>query len=352
MNFNFKKLTVLQNTKIIDAMNILDKNFKKIILVINKNKKLLGTITDGDIRRGILKSYNIYSERVEKIMNKNPITISDTMTNKEIIEKMTKGHYQHLPIIDKKGKLLGLEFLEDIVSRKEKQRNNLVLIMAGGFGKRMKNLTSKMPKPMLTIKGKPIIEHTIIKLKNQGFKNFNIAVYYKHKRIMDHFGDGRKYDVNINYIVEKKPLGTAGSLFSLKKNTKIPFIVVNGDVFTEANIAKLLDVHEKKKLDVTVCMKQFFNSLPFGVINFKKNVFKNIVEKPTEVSFVSAGINIFSSNTLKLLKKKQHIDMPQLLLNLKKEKYKINVVPLNDYWIDVGKSDDLSKINSDFNNSF
>ena len=300
MNFNLKKFCLYKNSKIIDAIEKIEKNGKRIVLIINKDQKLLGTITDGDIRRSILKSIDM-NQSVETIMEKSPLKATNSTSIKDIISKMKDNGYFHLPIVDSKNRLSRVEFLEDFLEKKE--RDNFVFIMAGGLGRRMKTLTKQTPKPMLHIQNKPIIEHTILKLREQGFKNFIISVNYLYKQIMSHFKDGKKFDVNIDYIVEKKQLGTAGSLYYLNKKIVKPFVVINGDIFTEAKIDDLLMDHQKKKLDATVCIKQYFSKVPFGVVDFKKNNFEKIDEKPIKTFFISAGINIFSPNVSLLVAK-------------------------------------------------
>ena len=262
-NISWKNILIFKDDKIKNAIHILEKGLR-IALVIDSNNSLLGTITDGDIRRGLLKGISI-QENVEQIMCLDPMTanITDSINNIQI--RMRNEKLLHMPIVDTYGKIVGLELYD--YSHENCYVNNPVLIQAGGFGKRLGKLTTDTPKPMLKIGGIPILERILTNFKDMGFKEFYISTHFKPDVIKNYFGQGDSWDISIQYVHEEKPLGTAGSLGLLPKNmSKNPLIVINGDIITKLDFTKLIEFHDKENNDITLCGRNYNIKIPYGVI--------------------------------------------------------------------------------------
>ena len=314
---NYKSVILKKNDTILKAIKTLDKTGLKIILVCEKNHELIATITDGDIRRAILGKKKL-TAHLENIMKRNPLVanINDSDTN--ILSTMTRLKISQVPLVDNRGKVIGLKNLESFSNIEPSE--NSVILMAGGLGKRLFPLTKNMPKPLLKINNEPILEIILQKIKNYGFKNFYISTYYKANQIKKYFGSGKKWGVSIKYLDEKKQMGTAGclSLLTTKKQK----------------------LHKEKKADVTVCVREETHQNNFGVIETKRGRFVKVVEKPVTSFFVNAGIYVINPSLLNFLKK-GYCDMPDFLNFLKLKRKNIQVFPVYEKWSDVGSFDNL-----------
>ena len=330
------KVLIFENSTIETALKKLNKNSMQILFVINKKKKFLGAITDGDIRRSLIKKIQITS-KLKEVINKNSIYANQETSYEEAKIIMENNHIRYLPLLDKNKIIKSFYSLEKKDLEKKK---NIFFIMAGGFGKRLLPFTKKIPKPMLKIGNKPILEHIINGAKKNGFENFVISVHYLSKKIIKYFQNGRKFKINIKYIIEKNPYGTAGSLRLLKKRPLTPIIVCNGDVLSNLNYDDLLDFHNKKKSDLTIVVRNLIHKNPYGVVNLNKNRVASLDEKKDIVMNINAGIYIINPKVLKLLKLKK-MDMPDFINLLIKRGKKIFSFPLKDNWIDVGTKKNL-----------
>jgi dTDP-glucose pyrophosphorylase len=344
--FLFRKTIIKSNKTIGDAIQSLNLSTLKIVIIVNSKNIFLGTVTDGDIRRGLLKKLTLNSN-ILNVTNLRAKTISKKKINKYILEYMFKNKINRLPVLNKKKVPIDLICIEDFLERK--QIKNKFLIMAGGKGLRMGSLTKNTPKPLLKLKKKPIIKHIIDKAIKDGFDDFYISVNYLHNKIIKKIGDGKKNNVNIKYLIEKKPLGTAGALnllTNIKKNSKEPLVVTNGDVISKLNFKSLIDFHKENKADMTIVggVQKFEN--PFGVIHFKGISIQSIVEKPITKNYVNAGIYTISENILKFLPNKKRIDMTDFIKILTKNKKKILVYPFHEYWMDIGNQKKLKEANN------
>ena len=266
---DWTKILVAPDTKIHRVIEMIDKNALKIALVADENRKLLGTVTDGDIRRGILKGISLECP-VHQIMNPKPVTIPLLKDRKSILNIIKVNKLRHLPVIDEEDHIIGIEILDELV--RDSQNDNWVVIMAGGRGKRLCPLTDNCPKPMLKIGGKPILETILLGLINQGFHRFCISVNYKAEQIVEYFEDGSKWGVQIIYLVEEQILGTAGPLSLFSVSTPEPVIVMNGDILTKLNMEQLLDFHKKHKSKATVAVHPYNIQVPYGVIKAAKDL--------------------------------------------------------------------------------
>jgi len=329
---NFAKHCISPDHQIKFAIKILSKLDNKFCLVLGKHQNILGTITDGDIRRGLLKNYNI-NDKVEKIYRKKPTVTRKTLSFKEIKNILNKKDITFLPLVNNKNKIL------DIYDLEKKNKINLIncpmLIMAGGKGLRLRPLTSKIPKPLLVVNKKPIIEHIITIAKNQGISNFYISINYLGHKIKKYLGNGSKLGVTIKYLEEKKPLGTAGSLNLIKKFNK-PIIVTNSDIISKIDFKEMISTHKKNKSILTMVAKVFYEKDNYGRIVASGSVVKKVIEKLEQNLLINAGIYIIDPKIKKIIKNSEYLDMTDLINSALKEKLKINVFPIYEKWLDYG----------------
>lgn len=324
-----------------DALKNLEREGSQIVLIVDDENKLLGTISDGDIRRSLINGKTLETNVVE-IMNKNCITSLLGEKKHKLLEIMKMKSINQIPILDQSGKILELITLRDLIQVPEKY-DNPVLIMAGGTGSRLRPFTENCPKPMLTIGKKPILEILLDQLIDNGFSNFYLSVNYLKEKIMDYFEDGSKWDVNIQYLIEKKPLGTAGSISLLPKEIKKPFIVMNGDILTKFNLNQLLDFHNKNNSFTTICAREYEVTIPFGVLEKEGIELKKIIEKPTYKNYVCAGLYAFEPKVLEYLNENEAKDMPNLINEIKELNKKVILCPIHEYWLDIGRQETLKK---------
>ena len=334
------------NTPIKIAIERLNKVGIKIALVLDENFRLLGTISDGDFRRGILSGLSL-EDTVEKIMNKNPRTVYEGTSRLEILELMNDTKILQIPIVDRNNFVIGLHLWDDI-SVKAKYSNTMV-IMAGGKGSRLYPQTENRPKPMLLVAGIPILEHIIKRAQSQGFSHFIIAINYLGQIIEDYFKDGHKFGVKIEYLHEDVPLGTAGALSLLKHKPESSFIVTNGDVITDINYSDFLVYHTVQNAAATVAVHTHEFQIPYGVVQINGLEVESYEEKPIVSSLINAGVYALDPDILDLIPEPKFRDMPELLDISRDLKKKVIVYPLHESWIDIGRPIDLEIANK--NNS-
>lgn len=333
-----KRLSVLPSFSIKQTLKVMNFTALKVALVINKKKKFIGIITDGDIRRGLIKNISI-TEKIIKITNKKTRVTHQNINSNKAKKIMEVNKIDHLPILNRNRELVGLYLKEQLLIKN--YLKNTVVIMAGGKGKRLRPLTYNTPKPMIKIDNKPILEHIILKLKKEKFNNFLISVNYLKKKIKSYFKLGQKLGVNIGYLEEKKSLGTIGSISLIKNKNNLPFIVCNGDVVSKVDAESILKFHNSHKSYATIGVVEYEEKNPFGVIKSKNFKFQGISEKPIKKYYVGAGIYVFNCSVTKFLKKNSKLDTPELLNILKKKKKKILVFPIHEDWRDIGNLKDL-----------
>jgi dTDP-glucose pyrophosphorylase len=347
MKSNIEKIFIEGDMQITEAMKLIGQVSQRILLVIDKKKKLLGSITDGDLRRSIIRD-NDMSISVSRIMNKTPTTITKKNNRNEIIKIMTSKNLLAIPVIDDLSRVIEVKTLLEI--SQPKVIENRILIMAGGFGTRLLPLTKETPKPLLKVEKVPLLESLIKKLKFDGFDQIIISTHYKAEMIKDYFGDGGKWNVSIKYLYEKEPLGTAGSLNLLSKESisNKPFLVLNSDLVTNLDFKSLIDFHNEQENVATICSTGFEYSVPYGVIKSKNGILHEIIEKPKQTHFVNAGVYVFNPKILGLASKFDgKVDMNQLITTILDNKGKIGVFPIHEYWLDVGQIDDFNQAKID-----
>ncbi|MDD3363417.1 MAG: nucleotidyltransferase family protein [Syntrophomonas sp.] len=341
----WKKVCISPDTTIVKAIEIIDQAALQIALVINDKGQLLGTVTDGDIRRSILRHLSL-EEPVNKIMNTAPRFVYREQSRQKAILLMKNSKLRQIPIVDEYQRLVGLEIADEILS--PPPRDNWVILMAGGLGKRLNPLTEICPKPLLKVGDKPVLETILESFIVQGFKHFYISVNYKAEMIIEHFGDGSNWGVEIKYLHEKTGLGTAGALCLLSARPEEPLILMNGDILTKINSGQLLDFHKKNRTEATICVKEQQSQIPYGVVTIDKNRLKNIEEKPVRSFFINAGLYVFNPGVLDYVPDDSYFDIPDLLKILLKNGKEIGIFPIREYWIDIGRFDDYERANHEF----
>ena len=334
------------NTPIKIAIERLNKVGIKIALVLDENFRLLGTISDGDFRRGMLSGLTL-EDTVEKIMNKNPRTVNEGTSRLEILKLMNDTKILQIPIVDRNNFVIGLHLWDDISI--QAKYSNIMVIMAGGKGSRLHPQTENRPKPMLLVAGIPILEHIIKRARSQGFNHFIIAINYLGQIIEDYFKDGHKFGVKIEYLHEDVPLGTAGALSLLSHKPERAFIVTNGDVITDINYSDFLEYHTVQNAAATVAVHTHEFQIPYGVVQINGLEVESYEEKPIVSSLINAGVYALDPDILDLITEPKFRDMPELLDISRELKKKVIVYPLHESWIDIGRPIDLEIANK--NNS-
>ncbi|MCH9744487.1 MAG: nucleotidyltransferase family protein [Gammaproteobacteria bacterium] len=319
----------------------------RVALVVDENKRLIGTITDGDVRRAIMRHIPL-TETVRKVMNDSPFVVHESEDKQKIRMLLEREDILQVPIVNDNYEVTGIETLHNL-SKKQIQQNHVV-IMAGGYGTRLKPLTDDCPKPMLSVGDKPLLEHIINELKNYGFHKFVLTVHYLSEKILNYFGHGEQWGVDIQYHYEHEPLGTAGALSAICDSDKhdAPYIIINGDVLTKVHYTHLIHFHEVHEADITVCMRKYYVDIPYGVVRYEGHKLISIQEKPTIRQFVNAGLYVINPGVLKQLSLEAPYHMTDLIANAKKEGFKVVVFPIHEYWVDIGRIDEYRGVNREF----
>lgn len=328
-----------------DALAVLDAVAARIALVVDTEGHLLGTVTDGDIRRGLLVGRGLNASLVA-VMNANPKTATPEHTRGEAIEVMNRLSILHLPIVDSHRRLIGLHLLSELLDNPK--CDNWVLLMAGGEGRRLHPVTRDTPKPLLSLGGRPILETTLSRFMEHGFHKFFISVNYLGEQIRDYFGDGRKWGADIVYLQEAEKRGTAGCLSLLPEIPNNPMFVMNGDLLTKVNFKSLLDYHNANTARATMCVREYSIEVPFGVVEIEGSIIVGLEEKPVNNFFINAGIYMLDPKCLKMVPQSGVFDMTTLFAELIEAKEKVNSFPIHEYWTDIGRLTDLERAHSDF----
>ena len=342
IDFELNDVCVGPEVSISEVIKCIDRCAVQISMVVDSEGKLLGTVTDGDIRRALLSHVSL-EKPVSFIMNKDPFTGYVNQSEEELILLMEDKFLSQVPIIDDTNKVVDLKTLHSLLSCKSSLCP--VFIMAGGFGKRLMPITKSCPKPMLHVGDQPILESIITSFAMEGFKNIFISVHYLAEKIINYFGDGAKWGVNIKYIKEEKPLGTAGALAFMRNNfygDKI--LVMNADIITDIKFERLLDYHAQCHSAITACVRKYSFQVPYGVIEGKNYMVSHIEEKPRQDFFVNAGIYLINKEVLKLINTNIYTDMPELISLLLKRDEKIAMFPLHEQWIDIGHKEQYNRM--------
>ncbi|WP_236847179.1 nucleotidyltransferase family protein [Campylobacter lanienae] len=344
MDINSIKLS--PNSTIKEALKIINNGALQMALVVDENGALLGTISDGDIRRGLLNSMELTSS-IESLYYRTPIISNSPIISASILTKAKAKNIRYIPIIDQNGIAIAIKNIYE----SNKTKPNQVVLMAGGLGMRLRPLTSKIPKPMLHVGPKPILQTIIESFTSYGYLNFTICVNYRSEIIKEYFGNGDKFGINIRYIHESKRLGTAGAL-SLIDRPQDEFFVMNADLLTNADFSKLHDYHNAHKSIATMCVREYEMQVPYGVVNLDDNTIKSITEKPKSKFHVSAGIYMLKPQILDLIDKNSYLDMPDLFNQLAAKGLNPKAYPISEKWLDIGRIEEYNTANEIYNEFF
>lgn len=346
---NWKKVLLSPETPILEALKVIDKGSLQIAIVIDADNHLKGTVTDGDVRRGILRGISL-DKPVREVMNPTPTVAQLNEGRENILTLMRSKELRHIPVVDESGVIVTVEFLEELIQIRK--RDNWVVLMAGGVGSRLRPLTDACPKPLLKVGSKPILETIIENFAEYGFHRFFLSVNYKAEMLKEYFGNGSQWGIEISYLHEKRAMGTAGPLGLLPERPAHPFLVMNGDLLTKVNFQQLLDYHKEHTASATMCVREYTFQVPYGVAKLDNHRLLDIEEKPVHRSFVSAGIYVLEPHILDLVPVGDYYDMPDLFKQMIARKLEVTTFPIREYWLDIGRMDDLERAKGEYPEAF
>ncbi len=326
------------------AIEVLNNEALRIVLVVDENNTLTGTVTDGDIRRSLLREGS-FEMSLKDIMFKRPRVAKETDSKDAILNQMKAFNLLQIPVVNSKSQIVGLETLNQLLKRNKKQ--NAVFLMAGGFGTRLRPLTEELPKPLLKVGEKPILETILESFVSQGFERFYISTHYKAELVREYFAEGQRWNVKIDYVHEEKPLGTAGALGLIPEPQESPLIVMNGDLLTKINFSELLLYHQNQSSIATMCVREYEFQVPYGVVKAKDLSVEDIVEKPMHKFFVNAGIYVVEPELVAEVSGYSFLNMPDLLRTQIKNSREISMFPVHEYWLDIGRREEFEKAQED-----
>ncbi len=324
-----------------DAIENLDQTTWQICLVMDQNGHLEGTVTDGDVRRGLLRGLGL-EDSILRVIEQKFLVVTEDISLEAVFQLMRVNGIRQIPSVDNDGKVTGLFLLTDFIQTPS--TSQLMVIMAGGKGTRLYPHTKSCPKPMVEVNGKPMLEHIITRARDHGCHEFVIAVHHLGGIIKEYFGDGKRFGISIDYISEESPLGTAGALSLLTPIPTEPFVVINGDVITQINYSDLVDFHRRSNSLLTMAVRKYEWQQPFGVVHTEGTRIVGFEEKPIRSSYVNAGIYVVDPKVLSVLHKNEVIDMPELFARVSDRGESVNAYPMHEAWVDVGRPDDLERV--------
>ena len=341
---SWKKALLSVNTNLQQAISNLNETAFQIAIIVTPDGVLVGTITDGDIRRGLLRSMGMDSS-IEPIIEREPLVAPPSLGRGSVLQLMKANRVHQLPIVDESRRVVGLHLLDELME--PRQHSSLMIIMAGGQGTRLRPHTKNCPKPMLPVNGKPMLGHIIERAKIEGFQHIILSVHYLGNMIEDYCGDGSRWDVKVDYLREESPLGTAGGLSLLNPRPEIPFIVSNADVISSIGYNDILSYHCSHGASATMAVRVHERQDPFGVVRIQGIKIVGFEEKPVVRNHINAGVYVLNPDALDALKTGEHCDMPTLFSRLQGSDAKTIVYPIHEPWLDVGCVDDLKRAQSE-----
>lgn len=346
---DWRDALVSPDASILSAMRAIQRASFQIALVVDNDHKLLGVVTDGDIRKRILEGVSL-EESVGPVMNTNPVTADQAEPRADMLARMRARHVRQLPLVDKSRRLVGLVTIDELLAAQEQP--NLVVLMAGGVGARLRPLTEKTPKPMLKIGDRPVLETILLQFQEYGFQRFVIALNYLGDQIVKHFGNGERFGVRIDYVHEEEPLGTAGALALLPERPKEPFFVMNGDLLTKLNFGSLMNFHQSSGAVLTMCVREHSLTMPYGVANISGDRLDRLVEKPTYRYLVNAGIYACDPSIIDLVPNGSPTTIVDVAHKLLDAGQRPAVFPIHEYWVDIGQHVDYVQASADYDSIF
>lgn len=341
----WRDLCVPPEMPLTEVIRTITETAKQIALVVDAQGRLKGTITDGDIRRGLLRGLGLDATAAE-VMKENPIVAGPGLARETRIRYMREGRVKQLPLVADDGTLVGVELLDDMASGAAD--DTWVVIMAGGLGTRLRPITETIPKPLVEVGGRPVLETIVERLAAQGFTKVFLALNYKAEQVRAHFGDGHRWGVEIGYMEEETRMGTAGALTLLPSAPPGPFLVMNADLVTDIDFRRLLNFHADHAADATMCVREYKFEVPYGVVETAGNRILRLTEKPTHSYFVNSGIYALDPSVLDLVPRGHFYDMTTLFDDLLARGGHGVVFPVHEYWIDIGQLPDLERARDEF----
>jgi len=344
-----EKIVVSPEATLRSAMVCIDRGAKGIALVVNGQRCLLATLTDGDLRRAVLAGLNLdlpvatLLQELHSHGKPQPVTLPIDSTREAILKAMKAESIRQIPLVDKDGRVCELAVLDELVG--DPQVPIHAVVMAGGFGKRLMPLTADTPKPMLRVGDEPLIQRLVQQLKRAGISKVDISTHYKAEKISAHLGNGSAFGVDLGYVAERLPLGTAGGL-SLVSGDQ-PLLVVNGDILTALDFRAMFSFHFEHSAEMTVAVREYGFDVPYGVVETNGVNVTGITEKPTVKFFVNAGIYLVSPAARRLVPSNQRFDMPQLIDLVIRTGGKVISFPIWEYWLDIGRPEDYERAKED-----
>lgn len=340
MTFAWRSTLLQPSATMQDAIRCLDETGMQIAMVVSANDVLVGTVTDGDIRRGLLRNIAM-SAPVESIVHRDPMVVPPQWGRDMVLQLMQANKIHQLPIVDERRRVVGLHVWAELLV--PSSRPNVMVVMAGGRGTRLMPHTMDCPKPMLPVGDKPMLEHILERARADGFRKFMFAVHYLGHMIEEYFGNGQRWDVSIEYLREEAPLGTAGALGLIRTRPDQSFIVTNGDVLTDIRYGELLDFHDRQGAAATMTVRVHEWQHPFGVVRISGVNIVGFEEKPVSRSHINAGIYVLDPDALACLEPNEHCHMPALFTRLQEKGARTIVYPMHEPWLDVGQPSDLAR---------
>jgi dTDP-glucose pyrophosphorylase len=340
----FADLVLDEDKSIRDAMALLNENAREVVLVRNAQGAVSGLITDGDIRRGLLEGATLKSP-VTAIMHRDFFAVGPEIDRAAVLDLMKARQFRHVPVLDDQGRLIAVHFLRDLIGAARKP--NVAMVMAGGKGTRLWPVTETVPKPMVEVAGRPILERVILHLVSHGIQHIYLAVNYKAKVIEQYFGDGTAFGCKIEYVLETMPLGTAGALSLLPSRPEHPFFVLNGDLVTDVDLTAMMNTHLQNGNSATMGVGPYQLQIPFGTVTERDGQLLSIEEKPTVNFLVNRGIYVLDPSSLDHVPKDTQFLMTALFEALLETKKRVGIYEFRNYWHDVGVPDDLRRVRGD-----
>lgn len=337
---SFEKNLLSPAAKVKDALAVIDATAGTVVMVVDETRRLLGTVSDGDIRRALLRGLSL-DVPLGDVMNRKPHAVAVGAEPEEILRLMQKLALRHIPVLDDAGRIVALRTLDEFI--RPQPRDNWVVIMAGGMGQRLMPLTERCPKPMLKLGDRPLLEIIIERLIGQGFHRFYVAINYLGDQVKAHFKDGSSLGVEIHYLQEEAALGTAGALRLLPEAPKEPIVVVNGDILTSLDFRTMLAFHEEHRAVGTMGVREYEFQIPYGVVDISEQSITAIQEKPVKRHLINGGVYVLSPEALALLPEGGRFDMPELFGLIHDRGLTAVAFPIREYWIDIGHADDLAR---------
>jgi dTDP-glucose pyrophosphorylase len=338
-------LVVRPGASLREVLETITKNSRQAVVVVDADGRLAGLVTDGDLRRAILRGVSLASP-VAGVMNRTPVVAPASTTRGEALALLRRRLIRHLPLLAADGRLADLLLVDDLLEPRPPLPNQAVL-MAGGAGQRLRPLTESVPKPLLRVGGKPLLEIMVERLRDAGVREFHITVHHKSEMIEEHFGDGSRFEVRIKYVRETTPLGTAGALTLLEDVPSKPFFLVNGDILTKCDFRSLLEFHRRSGADMTVGTVHHAGELPYGIIEVEGDRLVRMEEKPRLDFLINSGIYVVEPRVIAQIPCERYFDATELIAALAAAGRPVAAFPITDYWLDVGRHDDFLKADRD-----